>query len=175
MTRMGTFERGGDGRHVLRFERDLGHPVERVWAALTEPGELAGWLAQADLELTEGGRVELRWLNTDEDGNRAIARGTVTALDPPALLELDTDIHGLLRWELSEQAGGCRLTVTNVTPAPDDFLTKVLAGWHIHLDQLEDALAGRPTDWSDWTPDRRAGSGASWTDHERAYAERVAA
>ena len=26
-----------DGRHVLRYERRLAHPVERVWAALTQP------------------------------------------------------------------------------------------------------------------------------------------
>jgi uncharacterized protein YndB with AHSA1/START domain len=31
------------GRYVLRFERHLGHSVERVWRALTEPSELAHW------------------------------------------------------------------------------------------------------------------------------------
>src|SRR3954467_8673001 len=36
-----------DGRHVMRYERRLAHPVERVWAALTEPSELSGWLAAA--------------------------------------------------------------------------------------------------------------------------------
>ena len=25
-------------KDVLRFERHLAHPIERVWAALTEPG-----------------------------------------------------------------------------------------------------------------------------------------
>jgi len=30
-----------DGRTVLRFERRLRHPIERVWAALTEPARLA--------------------------------------------------------------------------------------------------------------------------------------
>ena len=94
----GTLERRDD-HQVLRFERRLDHPVERVWRALTEPDELAAWLALAELELTEGGRVVLTWQNTDPDGNTAVARGTVSALDPPRLLELDTDIHGRLRWE----------------------------------------------------------------------------
>jgi hypothetical protein len=58
----GTFEKRDD-RYVLRFERRLRHPIERVWAALTEPGELVGWLAEAEIELVEGGRVHLRWLN----------------------------------------------------------------------------------------------------------------
>ena len=32
-----------EGRAVLRFERKLAHPPERVWRALTERGELTGW------------------------------------------------------------------------------------------------------------------------------------
>src|SRR5215213_9511759 len=63
-----------DGKYVLRFERRLNHPVQKVWAAHTEPDRLAEWLAEADLDLVEGGSVELRWQNTDEHGNTAIAR-----------------------------------------------------------------------------------------------------
>src|SRR3954466_12331215 len=44
-----------DGRHVMRYERRLGHPVQRVWAALTESNELRAWLADADIELVRGG------------------------------------------------------------------------------------------------------------------------
>ena len=29
-----------EGKDVLRFELHLAHPIERVWAALTEPDEL---------------------------------------------------------------------------------------------------------------------------------------
>jgi uncharacterized protein YndB with AHSA1/START domain len=160
-----------DGRRVLRFERRLAHPVERVWAALTEPAELVGWLAEAEVDLVEGGRVELHWLNSDEEGNRAVSHGTITRLEPPRLLEYDSDIHGLLRWELQEDGDGCRLRLTNTTPAPDEHLTKVLAGWHIHLDHLADALSGHPVDWSAWTPDYRArGTGASWAEHYERYA-----
>jgi uncharacterized protein YndB with AHSA1/START domain len=169
----GTWEKRDD-RYVLRFERSLHHPIEKVWAALTEPGELIGWLAEAEVELVEGGRVNLRWLNTDEEGNSAIAEGTITRLEPPRLLEYDTDIHGLLRWELSEDGEGCRLVLTNATPAPGGYLTKVLAGWHIHLDHLADALDGHPVDWPAWSPDYRArGTGAFWADHEAYYAAQI--
>jgi uncharacterized protein YndB with AHSA1/START domain len=142
-----------DGKYVLRFERRLNHPVGEVWAALTEPDRLAEWLAEADLDLVEGGRVELRWQNTDEHGNTAVARGTISRLEPPRLLEIDTDIHGLLRWELREEHYGCKLTFTNATPAPKNMHAIVLAGWHIHLDHLADALAGHPVNWSTWTGD----------------------
>jgi uncharacterized protein YndB with AHSA1/START domain len=163
-----------DGRRALRYERHLRHPVERVWAALTQPAELVGWLGEADVDLVPGGRVEIGWLNSDDEGNTAVARGSITALEPPRLLELDTDIHGLLRWELEPEGDGCVLRFTTVTPAPDEFLTKVLAGWAIHLDHLEDALDGHPVDWPAWTMDTRAlGSGKSWADHERRAASLV--
>jgi uncharacterized protein YndB with AHSA1/START domain len=153
-----------DGRHVMRYERRLAHPIDRVWAALTQPSELRGWLADADIELVEGGRVQLRWLNTDDEGNRAVADGTVTALDPPRLLELDTHPHGRLRWVLREDGGGTALTFTASVPAPNAGVDLARAGWHIHLEHLADALDGRPVDWRAWDAEHRP----RWAEiHER--------
>jgi uncharacterized protein YndB with AHSA1/START domain len=141
-----------DGTAVLRYERRLAHPVARVWRALTEPGELRGWLAEADLEPAPGGAVSLRWLNTDDQGNVAVARGSVARWEPPHVLELDTDIHGRLRWELEPDGDrATRLTFTVEHDAlPDEAVVKVRAGWHIHLEHLADALDVRPVDWSRW-------------------------
>jgi uncharacterized protein YndB with AHSA1/START domain len=146
----GTLERRG-GTHLIRFERRLHHPIERVWRALTEPDEIAAWLALAELELTEGGRVVLTWQNTDPEGNTAVARGTVSALDPPRVLEFDTDIHGRLRWELEPDGDGTALTFTAEAQLPEDWELEVLAGWHIHLDHLEHVLGGGTIDWSNWS------------------------
>ncbi len=157
----GTLERRG-GHQLIRFERRLGHPVERVWRALTDPDEIAAWLALAELELEEGGRVVLTWQNTDDDGNTAVARGTVSALDPPRLLEFDTDIHGRLLWELEPDGDETRLTLTVTAELPDDYLASVRAGWHVHIDFLEDALDGRPVDWPNWPKDR-------WEKHNAVY------
>jgi uncharacterized protein YndB with AHSA1/START domain len=154
------------GRHVLRYERRLAHPIERVWAALTHPGELRGWLADADIDLVAGGRVQLRWLNTDDEGNGAVADGTVTALDPPRLLELDTEPHGVLRWELREADGGTALTLIVSVPAPNAGIELARAGWHIHLEHLADALAGRPVDWPAWSAEHRP----RWQQIHAAYA-----
>ena len=150
--RDGTVERRGSVR-VIRFERRLRHPVERVWRALTEPGELAAWLALAELEPVEGGRVVLTWQNTDAEGNTAVARGTVSAFDPPRLIELDTDIHGRLRWELEPDGDGTTLSFTAEVELPDDYETEVAAGWHIHLDHLEHVLDGGSIDWPNWSRD----------------------
>jgi uncharacterized protein YndB with AHSA1/START domain len=148
----GTLERRGDTQ-VIRFQRRLDHPVERVWRALTEPGEIAAWLALAELDQTEGGRVVLTWQNTDTEGNTAVARGTVSALDPPRLLELDTDIHGRLRWELEPDGDGTLRTFTVEAQLPEEYELKVLAGWHIHLDHLEHVLDGGTIDWPNWGTD----------------------
>jgi uncharacterized protein YndB with AHSA1/START domain len=151
----GTLERRGDTQ-VLRFQRRLDHPVERVWRALTEPGEIAAWLALAELELTEGGRVVLTWQNTDAEGNTAVARGTVSALDPPRLLEFDTDIHGRLRWELEPSGDGTLLNFTAEAQLPEEYELEVLAGWHIHLDHLVHVLDGGTIDWPNWSRDHMA-------------------
>jgi uncharacterized protein YndB with AHSA1/START domain len=155
-----------DGRHVMRFERRLAHPVQRVWSALTEPDELRAWLADADIELVRGGAVQLRWLNTDDEGNRAVMNGTITALEPPRLLEIESDIHGLLRWELASEDRATRLVFTVSVPAPNDAVTLVRAGWHIHLEHLADALDGRPVDWPRWDADHRP----RWQELHDAYA-----
>jgi uncharacterized protein YndB with AHSA1/START domain len=164
----GTIETRGD-THVLRYERRLRHPIERVWAAITEPHEIEAWLARADLDLAPGGHVELEWLNTDAGGNRyeqAIARGTITELDPPNVLQYDTDVHGVLRWELDSIEDGTRLTLTVAVAVPADHVTERRSGWHVHLDFLEDSLDGARVDWAHWPRDR-------WQAHHDRYLAKV--
>ena len=154
----GTIETRPDGTHVLRYERRLRHPIDRVWAAITDPAEIEAWLARARVDLAEGGRVRLEWLNTDDDGNTAVADGRITRLEPPRLLEYDTDIHGVLRWELDPEADDAtRLTLTVAARLPDEYVTKVRSGWHVHLDFLEDWLDDATrVDWPRWPRDRWA-------------------
>jgi uncharacterized protein YndB with AHSA1/START domain len=142
----GTESPGPAGSRRLRFERRLPHPVERVWAALTDPGELAGWLADAELDLRVGGAVGLRWLDTDDEGHRAVARGTISALEPARVLEYETDPDGRLRWELLAEGDGCLLTFEAEAAVPEGRRADRLAGWHVRLDGLAAALAGTSVD-----------------------------
>jgi uncharacterized protein YndB with AHSA1/START domain len=164
--RDGTHERLDNGRHRLRFERHLRHPVERVWRALTEPGEIEAWLARSGRPMVAGGDIELEWLNTDEDGKRyegAHAHGTVTRFEPPHLIEWDTDPHGLLTWELAEAAGETLLTFTCVVDLPDADATDNRAGWRVHLEFLEEWLDdGVRVDWPNWPRER-------WAAHHERY------
>ena len=68
-------QRRGVGRFPLRYGREK-RP--------TLPDEIAAWLALAELEPVEGGELVLTWQNTDDEGNTAVARGALTALDPAA-------------------------------------------------------------------------------------------
>lgn len=48
-----------DGRPAVRFQRIYPHAIERVWAAVTEPTELAHWFpSTVKIELRPGGTIE---------------------------------------------------------------------------------------------------------------------
>ena len=135
-----------EGQQVIRFQRHLAHPIERVWAALTEPSQLLGWWGDATIDLVEGGQFNLRWLNTDDQGNTFTMHATITALTPPTLLETRGEPHGVLRWELRPDAAGTTLTFSSTLALPEEYWTSVLAGWHYHLDALATVLVDQAVD-----------------------------
>jgi uncharacterized protein YndB with AHSA1/START domain len=158
----GSVEQREDGNAVIRFERQLAHPIEKVWAALTERGELIKWWGDATLDLVEGGDFKLRWLNTDDEGNAVAIDATISSLDSPRLLEtvgvwastsqsgksID-ERHAVLRWELEADGDETVLRFTNVVQLTDEERANVPGGWHYHLDALATALDGGTVDLAD--------------------------
>ncbi len=143
-----------DGRPVLRFERRLAHPAEKVWTALTEPAQLATWFpAQVEIDLTLGGKMRFVFAN----GEGPTLDGTVTELDPPHVLAY-TWGDSLLRWELRPDGQGCRLVFTHTFDARDEA-AKFAAGWHLCLDALGSLLDGEPV----------AGSRDRWAELNEGY------
>ncbi|MGD6756432.1 SRPBCC family protein [Streptomyces sp. BH105] len=129
-----------EDRWTLVFTRDLRHPPEKVWAALTEPGQLAAWAPYtADRDLSEVGDATITMIDDEKPQDMA---AEVVRAEPPALLEytLGTD---LLRWELAPTGTGTRLTLRH-TVRDRDWIPKVAAGWHLCLDVAEKLLEGRP-------------------------------
>jgi uncharacterized protein YndB with AHSA1/START domain len=154
MSREGTAEFHPD-HVILRFERKLSHPVERVWSAITEPTALEAWWGRASVELRQGGAMRIEWLNTDEDGNSVTMPATITEFDPPHVLEIEGEPHGTLRFELQPRGDATLLTFVARSQIPDQYRSKVLAGWHFHLDALEDFVNdGTHIDWPNWPLDR---------------------
>jgi uncharacterized protein YndB with AHSA1/START domain len=135
-------EFGTVGVAEVVFERRFEVPPERVWRALTDPEELAGWLAPATIDLRVGGLLVFKF----EDGDE---RGTITELREPELIaytwnEGETD--SLVRVELEPDGGGTRLMLRHTFEGEVD-LSSYGGGWHHHLEQLIAQMAGRPIGW----------------------------
>ena len=128
-----------DGR-TLVFVRHLRHPVEKVWSALTEPGQLAQWAPfEASRDLGATGEATLTMI--DKDVAEPMA-STVVRVEEPTLLEYLWG-EDRLRWELAPTDEGTRLTLRH-TVADPDWLSKVTAGWHLCLVVAEHLLDGAP-------------------------------
>lgn len=146
----GTLDVVGD-RYVLRYERRLSHPVEQVWAAITEPEHLRHWFpAEVEMEFRVGG--DLRHVY---DGEFVVDGGTVTAYDPPRLLEYTMSSAGIplagtgdertLRFELSPAPAGCLLVFVH-TFGDRAGAASFATGWQRCLDALGRHLDGKPAD-----------------------------
>jgi uncharacterized protein YndB with AHSA1/START domain len=151
-----------DGRYVLRFERALHHPVERVWEAITKPERIVEWFGEGkvELELVEGGRLDVQTTGPPElveaiiaeaGEDALISHDTVLRVEPPSLFEhtFGGAPDSIVRWELQRDGEGCRLFLTHTEPgafSPTDS-PRDLAGWHTLLDQLARALGGAPVTW----------------------------
>lgn len=125
---------------TLVFVRDLRQPPERVWAALTEPEQLAAWSPYtADRNLGTTGEATLTMI----DGETAVELpAEVRRVEPPVLLEYSWGAD-LLRWELAATGAGTRLTLRH-TVEDRDWLAMGAAGWHLCLVVAEHLLDGEP-------------------------------
>ncbi len=118
---------------ALILVRELRHPPEKVWQALTDPAQLREWAPfEVDGSLGSIGTVNLTWVGTPTP-----LETTVTRADAPKLLE-----YGDMRWELEALGGGTRLTLWHNIDRR--FISWGAAGWHIAFDVLDHLLSGTP-------------------------------
>ncbi|MFD1147378.1 SRPBCC family protein [Saccharothrix hoggarensis] len=124
-----------DGKPVLRFERVLAHPRDKVWRAVTEPGELAHWFPA---EVAIDGRA-MTFSFPDE-----VTTGEVLEFDPPAVFAFrwNTDV---LRFELLPHERSCLLVFTHVL-GDELGAGRNAAGWDTCLAGLEARLDDRPVE-----------------------------
>jgi uncharacterized protein YndB with AHSA1/START domain len=128
-----------NGRTVLRMRRDLRHPAEKVWRAITEPSQLAGWFpAAVELDLRLDGPVTFTF---EQDPGAPVdeqSSGVIRAYEPPHLIEY-TWGDEVLRWELQPTAEGCTL---HLTATYDDRAgsASFSGGWSLCFDALQRVL-----------------------------------
>ncbi|SAL50264.1 hypothetical protein AWB69_05087 [Caballeronia udeis] len=124
---------------TLILVRELRHPPEKVWKALTDPASLREWAPfDADRSLAAVGPVKLSTVGTPTP---QISETQVTHADAPTLLEYrwgDND----MRWQLEPLGEGTRLTLWHNIDR--GFISMGAAGWHICLDVLDRFVAGNP-------------------------------
>ena len=145
--------KGGD-KWTLILVRELRHPPEKVWQALTDPAQLREWapfVADGNLDAV-GSTVHLTWVGTGQ-----ATETTVKRADAPEVLEV-----GDMRWELEPSDAGTRLTLWHNIDR--GFIAWGAAGWHICFDVLQRLLAGTPIG-------RIAGGEATKFDWQRLVAE----
>jgi uncharacterized protein YndB with AHSA1/START domain len=103
-----------------RIERDvlIDAPVERVWALITQAEHLGKWFgdAGAEIDLREGGELELRW---EEHGT---SRGRIERVDEPTAFAF--------RWAPFKDPGGVESvdgnsTLVEFTLVPDGDGTRL--------------------------------------------------
>jgi uncharacterized protein YndB with AHSA1/START domain len=128
---------------MVRFERTLPGPIERVWEFLTNTGRLPAWFGEGTIEPREGGTVILM------DGH---IRGVVTQWKPPHRLSYTWNVfspgetessypESYLTIELESRGEDVRLTLSHL-PVLERFEKQNAMGWHTFLDVLEAALRG---------------------------------
>jgi uncharacterized protein YndB with AHSA1/START domain len=147
-----------DGRPAVRFERTYAHTVERVWAAISDPAELAHWFpSSVEIEPHTGGAIVF-----SGDPRTSQQTGVLLAFEPPRRLAY-TWGGDELHFELEPLATGqCRLILINVL-ADRQAAARNAAGWHVCLEELAKLLTGRPGGGP------HAESATSWQSHYDAY------
>jgi uncharacterized protein YndB with AHSA1/START domain len=135
---------------TIRFERSLPGPIDKVWAYLTESEKRGKWLAKGDMELFEGGKVELYFFHQNlsplpdvipekyknmEQGHHFT--GTILKIDIPRLLSFTWEDQSEVTFELTEQEDRVLMILTH-RKLGDKKSTQVsvASGWHNHVDIL---------------------------------------
>lgn len=124
---------------AVTLERQLPHPPEKVWRALTEQPLIDDWLMKSDFRPEVGHKFQLKadWGTVDCE---------VLEVEPRRTLAYRWDAYGLrsvVTWTLAATAGGThlRLEQTGFAVGQDQFYEGAQAGWPRFLDAMEKVLA----------------------------------
>ena len=126
-----------DTKSVI-VERELPHPPEKLWRALTQPHLIAEWLMQNDFAATTGHRFQLR-------GDWGHADCKVLAIEPNKSLSYTWDAMGLesvVTFTLSPTQTGTHLRMEQAgfKPGQGQAYAGAKFGWNNFLDKLAQLL-----------------------------------
>ena len=142
---------------TVRRTVTIAAPIEKVWAAVTEPEHISRWFGQSTVldELAVGARGSFSW---DDYGTIPVL---IEELDPPHVVayrwsnasgntieadEVDPDHSTVFRFTLEAVNGGTQLTVVesgfDTLSTPAESMESNRGGWNSELDELVAYLEG---------------------------------
>jgi uncharacterized protein YndB with AHSA1/START domain len=127
------------GTRAVVMEREMAHPPEKIWRALTQPHLIEAWLMKNDFKPVLGHRFDL-------DAEWGTVECEVVAIEPQKRLAYKWAARGLdtvVTWTLTPTGTGTRLRMEQVGFAPDQEMAYrgATAGWPRFLAALEQLLA----------------------------------
>jgi uncharacterized protein YndB with AHSA1/START domain len=135
-----------ENRSSVRFERVYDYRPDEVWAAITEPEQLRGWLGTAELDLEDAGTGSIAF------GPEEVAGLRVRGLEQGRYVEYEwsfpNEPDSVLRLEVQPYGPGT-LLVLDHRLLGDEHVVDYSAGWHAHLEWLDAHLRGDKFDF--WT------------------------
>ena len=135
---------GTETRSIV-VEREMPHPPEKIWRALTTSALIADWLMANDFAPEVGRRFQFR--ATPVPGWSGVTNCEVTELDPPRRLtyrwgdgsESASGLKTLVTWTLTPTASGTliRMEQSGFRPEDEGGYQAMRGGWPRILAGLE--------------------------------------
>ena len=129
------------------IERDIAHPPEKIWRALTEPHLIAEWLMKNDFRPDIGHRFNLtgEWGGVldcevlDIEPHRTLSYSWNFSHDDAAF-----DLRSIVTFTLTPTAAGTHLRVeqSGFRPGQKQAFGGAKLGWQQFLEKLETLVAG---------------------------------
>ena len=129
-------------------ERDMPHPPEKIWRALTQPHLIEEWLMKNDFKPAVGHRFSLR--TTPQPGWNGIIDCEVLVVEPNKTLsytwnsgEADLAIKSVVTLSLTSKGAGTllRMEQTGFRPDQQQNYQGAKYGWQHFFGKLEQILA----------------------------------
>ena len=137
--------------YLAQFDRLFNHPIEKVWAVLTENDKLKIWMSHLEIvDLKKDGLIKFH----HNDGSDRYEEMKITDFVDSAVLEFEWGAD-IVRFELQTLGDGCLFILKEFISELTDHTPKDLAGWHVCLNMfeavLENKTLGHPeNEWEKW-------------------------
>jgi uncharacterized protein YndB with AHSA1/START domain len=130
---------------TLVIERDIPHPQEKIWRALTQGALIEEWLMKNDFQPTVGHRFNFR--SPPVPGWDGVIACEVLAIEPKSRLSYSWGTMGMVSmvaWTLTPTKGGThvRMEQTGFRSEQDAAYKGATYGWTKFIGNMERVVAG---------------------------------